>query len=91
MRTADNIRIAYKAMALMNKADGLTLTESVDMVEVRKDDPTGMLTAEWTIYVSTAARRQVARLYNPMTGEDVAINSHDAECYIMGIKDATRH
>lgn len=86
MRTAQSIKADYIAATYVGKADGLTLNESADMVEVICEDTTGHNTYAWAIYVDTTAKRQVPRLYIPRTGEEYSISVADADAYIMGIR-----
>ena len=90
MRTAHTIKIAYTAADMLGKADDLHLYESDGIIEVEKDDPTGENSSAWAVYVRTNARRQVARVYIPRTGEEWAISQHDAQAIILGITDPTR-
>jgi hypothetical protein len=93
MKTAKNIEIDYRVAKMNGRdhADHLVIVETEDMIEVSKNDWTGRYTSEWTIYVNKAARRQVARLYIPRTGEDRAISVADADEIIVLGRDAGRY
>lgn len=85
MKTADKIRIAYRVAKMVGREHAalLDITEKDDEIEIRKNDATGHYTSEWTIWVDTTARRQVARVYVPSTGYEAAISAADADAVII--------
>ena len=89
MKTASKIQIAYRVAKMVGRehADDLDSYEDGSIYEVKKIDRTGYQTSVWTIYVRKDALRQVVRFYDPATGEDFAISSHDAETIIILDKD----
>ena len=80
MKTATKIEIAYRVAKMVERdhADLLEITENEEEIEVRKNDPTGHHTSEWTIWVNKKARRQYARVYVPATGYESSISWIDA-------------
>lgn len=85
MKTATKIEIAYRVAKMVERdhADLLEITENEEEIEVRKNDPTGYHTSEWTIWVNKKARRQYARVYVPATGYESAISASDADMVIV--------
>lgn len=85
MRTAEKIEIDYRVAKTVGRehADLLSIEDDGQTLTIRKEDPTGRLTSEWTIWVDKTARRQVARVYVPATGYEAAINASDAASVII--------
>ena len=85
MKTAEKIEIAYRAAKMVGRehADLLSIEDDGQTVTIRKDDPTGECTSEWTIWVDRSALRQVARVYVPATGFEAAISASDVDSVVV--------
>lgn len=92
MKTAKKIETDYRAAKIVGRdhADLLSIEDDGQTVTIRKEDPTGKCTSEWTIWVDRSARRQVARVYVPRTGYEAAISATDAASVIMLDSDPER-
>lgn len=85
MKTAEKIEIAYRVAKYAGRehADLLSIEDDGQTVTIRKDDPTGEYTSEWTIWVDRSALRQVARVYVPRTGYESAISANDVDMVVV--------
>ena len=92
MKTAEKIEIAYRVAKSVSRehADLLSIEDDGQIVTIRKDDPEGYNSSEWTISVDRGALRQVARVYVPQTGYEAAINAGDADEVIVLDSDPER-